>query len=197
MNRKKITVGALGLGVAGALAGGVAVAGAVGSPPGPGSGRPAASTATMPCWNDDDVPGRHAGGYGAATAFEAAAKHLGLTETQLRTRLQNGESLADLARAEGKSVTGLTDAIVAAVRERLQADTRLSAEQRNAMVARLGARVDAMVNAKHQPGAGLGLRLGRADVTGGHGPGAGMRGGMGPMGDGAGPMGDGMGRAGW
>jgi hypothetical protein len=193
MNRKQITVGVLGFGVAGALVGGIATATAVDNParPDAGSARLAASTVPMPCRDDDDVPGRHGGAFGNGTAFEAAAKYLGLTETQLRTQLTDGKTLADVARAQGKTVTGLKDAIVAAVRERLQANTRLTTEQRTAMLERLGTRVDAMVNAKHEPSSGTGLRLGRADDTGNRGPGASMGRGM------RAGMGGGMGRMGW
>ncbi len=188
MNRKKITVGVLGLGVAGALVGGFGVASAAGNQAkaAPGSARLTASGASMPCWDDENFPGRHGAAYGGGTAIDAAAKYLGRTEAQLRGRLQDGASLAAIARAQGKSVTGLENAIVAAVRERLQANTRLTTEQRTALLERLPSRLDVMVRAKHEPGAGLGLHMGRAHDTGrtgmGAGMGAGMGGGMGRMG---------------
>jgi hypothetical protein len=184
MNRKRITVGLLGLGTAGAVLGGAGIASAVtgqaGSPPADPVGRPAA-TATMPCWDDENLPAGRGPAYGHGTALDAAAKYLGLTENQLRTRLQDGASLADVAKSQGKSVTGLKDAIVAGVREHLQANTRLSAEQRNTMLERLRERIDAFVTADHHPGTGMGLRLGRADDERGMGPGFGMgpRNGMG------------------
>src|SRR5689334_8522656 len=44
--------------------------------------------------------------------LDAAASYLGLSEDQLRTQFQNGKSLADVAKAQGKSVDGLIQAIV-------------------------------------------------------------------------------------
>src|SRR5438094_40883 len=38
--------------------------------------------------------------------LDAAASYLGLTDTQLRTQVQRGKSLADVAKAQGKSVDG-------------------------------------------------------------------------------------------
>ncbi|MDW5598284.1 hypothetical protein VSS74_28255 [Conexibacter stalactiti] len=47
----------------------------------------------------------------------AAADYLGLDAEELRERLIDGRSLAEIARAEGKSVEGLEEALVAAFRE--------------------------------------------------------------------------------
>src|SRR5688572_23251297 len=49
----------------------------------------------------------------------AAAAYLELTESELRTALEDGRTLADVAEAEGKSVDGLVAALVSAARERL------------------------------------------------------------------------------
>lgn len=48
-----------------------------------------------------------------------AASYLGLSAAELRTELRAGRSLADVARAQNKSVDGLQDAIVAAAKTRL------------------------------------------------------------------------------
>ncbi len=45
----------------------------------------------------------------------AAANYLGIDRETLRTRLQGGERLADIATAEGKSVDGLESALVSAL----------------------------------------------------------------------------------
>ncbi len=191
MKRRGVVLGALGLGVAGALAGGIGVAAAATGPAGaagPGPGGRAAATAY---WADADVtPGR--GVCGQGSTFEAAAKYLGLTEDQLRTRLQDGQSMAQVAKAQGKTVTGLEDAIVSAMRQRLQANTALTSAQRATLLERLQQRVEAFVTTTHEPGTGMGLRLGRADDAGGPGAGFGMGAGrgMGPHGG----MGAGMGR---
>jgi hypothetical protein len=51
--------------------------------------------------------------------LDAAAKYLGLTDAQLRTRLESGKSLADVAKERNKSVDGLKSAIEAAVTSEL------------------------------------------------------------------------------
>lgn len=52
-------------------------------------------------------------------SLEPAAQYLELSEDELRERLRDGETLADVARDEGKSVDGLVDALVEASAERL------------------------------------------------------------------------------
>ena len=55
------------------------------------------------------MPGKHRDG----GPFAPAAKYLGLTQEQLLTQLRDGKSLADIAKAQGKSVDGLKQAILA------------------------------------------------------------------------------------
>src|SRR5262245_11247390 len=63
--------------------------------------------------------GRHGG---IAGGLDAAATYLGVTEDQLRTDLQNGKTLADVAKAtQGKSVDGLVSAMVDAATTKLDA----------------------------------------------------------------------------
>ena len=81
--------------------------------------------------------------------LEAAADYLGLTADELRTELDADSSLADVAEAEGKSVAGLVDAIVAAATEDLAAAVeagRLTDAQRDDIVATLEERVTELVN---------------------------------------------------
>ena len=47
--------------------------------------------------------------------MDASAEYLGLSANDLRTQLQAGKSLADIAKAEGKSVDGLKQALQAAL----------------------------------------------------------------------------------
>src|SRR3954469_7344573 len=51
--------------------------------------------------------------------LDAAAKYLGLTDTQLFQRLRSGKSLAQVAADQNKSVQGLKDALDAEFRKRL------------------------------------------------------------------------------
>src|SRR5436305_123093 len=70
--------------------------------------------------------------------LDAAATYLGLTEDQLRTQLESGKSLADVAKAQDKSVDGLKQAMIAAVQSRLDQavkDGRLTSSQRDHMLA--------------------------------------------------------------
>lgn len=56
---------------------------------------------------------------GRPAIISSAARYLGLTERQLMRRLRRGESLAQIAKAQGKSRSGLERAITAAVRSQL------------------------------------------------------------------------------
>ena len=90
-------------------------------------------------------PGRGGGGPGSA----AIASYLGLTAAELRTQLQSGKTLADIATAQGKTVSGLEDAIVADAKTHLDADVtagKLTAAQEATMLADLKSHVDDMVN---------------------------------------------------
>jgi hypothetical protein len=63
------------------------------------------------------------GGPGGAIAggLDAAATYIGVTTTQLQTDLQNGQTLADVAKAQGKTVDGLVTAMVASASSKLDA----------------------------------------------------------------------------
>jgi polyhydroxyalkanoate synthesis regulator phasin len=49
----------------------------------------------------------------------AAASYLGLTETQLESRLNDGKTLAEVAKAQGKPADGLVDALYKAEKKKL------------------------------------------------------------------------------
>jgi hypothetical protein len=81
--------------------------------------------------------------------FDAAASYLGLDEAELRDRLGEGKSLADIAKAEGKPVDGLVQALVKEAETRLDAavaDGRLTRDQANELADGLEARITALVN---------------------------------------------------
>ena len=77
------------------------------------------------------------------------ASYLGLTPAQLREQLRAGKTLAQIAVAQGKSVSGLEDAIYADVQAHLDqavANGRLTSAREQAILARLKARLDDLVN---------------------------------------------------
>jgi hypothetical protein len=88
---------------------------------------------------------------GIGDALTAAAKYLGLSESELGAKLRGGDSLADVAKAQGKDVSGLQDAIVAAAKADLDkavADKRLTQGQADDLLGGLKSHVDELVNAK-------------------------------------------------
>lgn len=89
--------------------------------------------------------------------FHAAATYLGLTDTQLGSRLRSGKSLADIAAQQRKSVSGLEGAIRAAVKSDLDSAVkagRLTQAQENEILGRLDSRLSKLVNRR-----GLGPRF--------------------------------------
>jgi hypothetical protein len=67
-------------------------------------------------------------------SLDAAASYLDLTEAQLREQLNDGKTLAEVARDRDKPVDGLVDALVAAQNEKLDQaveDGRLTQAQAN------------------------------------------------------------------
>lgn len=86
-------------------------------------------------------------GFGAH--LSAAAAYLDLGVEELRERLVRGQSLADVAEAQDKSVDGLKEAIVEEAEKRFKAaldDGSLTEEQVSTMLERLQLRIAAIVN---------------------------------------------------
>lgn len=84
--------------------------------------------------------------------LDAAADYLGLSPAQLRKRLAGGDSLADVAQAQGKSVDGLEQALVDAAKAELDKAVdagKLTADQRDALVRDLERHVRDMVQGKN------------------------------------------------
>jgi hypothetical protein len=89
------------------------------------------------------------GGHHAFADLGAAASFLGLAVDELRSELESGQTLAEVAAAEGKSVEGLVDAMVGSAKERLAddvADGRLAQEQADELAAELEDRIVGVVN---------------------------------------------------
>jgi hypothetical protein len=92
--------------------------------------------------------GFHGGGH-LGQHLAAAASYLGLTAEELRTKLEAGQSLADVAKAQGKSVDGLEQTILDDEKKELDqavADGRLTRAQADAILERKQARIDDIVN---------------------------------------------------
>jgi hypothetical protein len=93
----------------------------------------------------------HGFGFGSGDALSAAAKYLGLSESDLRSKLGNGQSLADVAKAQNKDVGGLEDAIVAATKTQLDkavAAKKLTQSQADDALSAFKSHVDDLVDAK-------------------------------------------------
>jgi len=116
----------------------------------------------------EQAPLRHGRG-GHGTAFgEDVAEVLGLTTEELRSRLGEGQTLADIARAEGVDVQAVVDAIVAAQKERLDqavANGDLTEEEADQRAADLAEDVQARVEGRAEGGRDHGGLRG----VGGHG----------------------------
>jgi polyhydroxyalkanoate synthesis regulator phasin len=94
--------------------------------------------------------GEH-GRFGMLHDLDAAASYLGLSEDELRSQLESGKTLADVAKAQGKSVDGLVDALVAAFKTHLDqavAAGKLTQAQADQVLADVKQRITDRVNGK-------------------------------------------------
>jgi hypothetical protein len=101
-----------------------------------------------------------------ANVLETASTYLGISTTDLQTKLRSGQTLADIAAAtSGKTKDGLVAAIVAAETAQIDkavTDGKLTADQAATLKAGLTERVTQMVEHKGPMGApGFGPRFGR------------------------------------
>jgi len=81
----------------------------------------------------------------ARSGRRAAEAYLGLRASQLDSRVQSGQTLAEIALSQGESVAGLEHAIETAVTDSVNADRRLSANQKSSIIANLSSFVDWVV----------------------------------------------------
>lgn len=92
--------------------------------------------------------GNHGGMHGFGADLSAAADYLDLSVERLRERIGRGQSLADVAEAQDKSVDGLKEAIIDDAEKRFDQavdDGLLTDERANTMLERLRSRIDAIV----------------------------------------------------
>ena len=95
-------------------------------------------------------PGLRHHAHGPGTWLDTAAAFLGLTQAELREQLHDGKTLAEIAGAEGKTVTALVGALVAAVEQELAEAVesgRLTDAQRDRILEELDERITEGVNA--------------------------------------------------
>lgn len=136
-NRTTITVGLVSVGLTGALAaGGVAWASTT-APPSNGT---TSSFVHCPMASTPHV------------MMTAAARYLGLSQTELRDRMHDGKSLAAIAEQQGKSVSGLKSAVLAEASKQLAANSSLTAQQRADRLALIREHLDAVINGTHPSG---------------------------------------------
>jgi hypothetical protein len=93
-------------------------------------------------------PGHHRGHHGFVD-FAAAAEFLGLTEAELHERLRDGDTLAEVASAEGETAAALVDALLAAAKADLDekvAEGRLTEAQRASILEDLEQRIEDVVS---------------------------------------------------
>lgn len=93
--------------------------------------------------------GGHRVGFGHGADLATAASYLGLSEAELRSQLEGGKTLAQIARDRSKSVDGLIQAIVDAKTAELDAAVaagRLTATQKEAILRDLRQRITDRVN---------------------------------------------------
>jgi hypothetical protein len=161
-NHKRVVTGLVATGlVAGALAGGGVAIASTGA-------APASATPTSAGPSYGPGSGHFGGMYGMGGMWSgqqpvttAAAGYLGLSLTQLQIQLESGKSLADIAQAQGKPVSGLKDALLATMTSRINANTALTAQQKAAMINEVKDHLNTMINMDmpHSPGTGMGPHM--------------------------------------
>ncbi|HSI98364.1 MAG TPA: hypothetical protein VK926_08375 [Gaiellaceae bacterium] len=107
--------------------------------------------------------GKGLGRFGHPGKLDAAATYLGLSEADLRERLADGKTLAEIAADEGKSVNGLVDALVASAEKKIDdavAAGRITAERAAELKGNLEKRMTELVNGELRP-RGFGRPFGR------------------------------------
>jgi hypothetical protein len=113
-------------------------------------------------------PWLHGGGFGVGPAgglaggVAGAASYLGISDAKLFQELASGKSLAQIATAPGRTVSGLEQAMTATMRARLDklvANKVITSAQQKQILSRWSARLSAQVNQKGLPFAHRGFRF--------------------------------------
>lgn len=102
--------------------------------------------------------GGHHGGRGFGARLDAVAEALGITEDELHDAIEDGQTIAEVADANGVDVQTVIDALVAEATARIDAkvaDGDLTQEQADELKAELTERITDLVD-----GEGAGFRMG-------------------------------------
>ena len=100
---------------------------------------------------------------GLHAGLDAAAQYFGLTEAELHEQLESGQTLAEIAAEQGKTVEGLEQALIDAAKEDIAAAVeagRLTQAQADGILPDLSDRIDDVVNGTLPPGGPPGHRWG-------------------------------------
>lgn len=106
--------------------------------------------------------GRGHGMMGPGEDLSVVAKAIGISDSDLLSALQNGKSIADVAKSKNVAVQTVIDALVASEKTEVQSMVtagRITQAQADTMIANLTQRVTAMVNGT-LPGPGFGRGMG-------------------------------------
>ena len=153
LNRKSVLAGLAATGITvGALAGGGVAVASTG--PAQVSATPTATASPhVQCSGYGHMHGNHHGmWHGHNAVGKAIAGYLGLSQDQLRSKVESGMSLADVAGEQGKSVAGLESAIVKAVTSQVNS-SNLSTDQKSMIISAVKNHVGQIVNATCSPSA--------------------------------------------
>jgi hypothetical protein len=108
-------------------------------------------------------PGGPGGPRGRGPGLDAAAEALGIDASELRTDLQSGKTLADVAKDKGVDVQTVIDALVAEMQSHLAdavSSGRLTQAQADEMKANATERATAIVNGERPDGPPPGMGFG-------------------------------------
>ena len=149
LNRKHILASMAAAGIAAsALAGG-------------GAAFASAATARSPVTATARAPASVLRGTGCSAKGKMWASHpvpkpvadyLGLSQAKVSSELMSGKSLADVAKAQGKPVSGLKTTILATATSQVNASTSLSTAQKAKVISDVKSHLDAIVNMTCQHG---------------------------------------------
>jgi len=119
------------------------------------------------------------GRFGGFRGLDVAASYLALSATELRSQLEGGKSLADVAKAQDKSVDGLIQALVDDAKKHLDeavSQGRLRADDEQQILSDIKRRISGFVNGDFPRGFGPGGPGGHGFGPGGPGFGPGENG---------------------